>query len=79
MFRELVFLTGSTWNVRYAKIHYIDEIFHLSSDVQNVQAGHKYLFSDVTHTWADAVLECQMYGGWLVSTQITSVCIIIIL
>ena len=56
---------GKQWN--------IDEIFHLSSGVQNVQAGHKYLFSDVTHTWADAVLECQMYGGWLVGTQITSV------
>ena len=35
--------------------------------MQNVQAGHKYLFSDVTHTWADAVLESQMYGGWLIS------------
>merc|ERR1719348_639495 len=30
------------------------------------QAGHKYLFNtDQTHTWEDAIAECQLYGGWL--------------
>ena len=29
--------------------------------------NHKYLFSDVVHSWFDAVAECQLYGGWLLS------------
>ena len=33
----------------------------------NCEEGHKYLFSDVTHTWEDALAECQLYGGWLLS------------
>merc|ERR1739844_227442 len=33
----------------------------------NCEEGHKYLFSDVTHTWHDARDECELYGGWLVS------------
>ena len=28
--------------------------------------GHKYLFSDVTHTWLEARGECELYRGWLV-------------
>ena len=31
------------------------------------QAGHKYLFSDITLNWEDAMAECQLYGGWLVN------------
>merc|ERR1712154_156057 len=31
------------------------------------EEGHKYLFSDVTHTWHDARDECELYGGWLLS------------
>ena len=33
----------------------------------NCETGHKYFFSDVTHTWQDAREECELYGGWLVS------------
>ena len=33
------------------------------------QAGHKYLFSDITLNWEDAMAECQLYGGWLVSIK----------
>ena len=33
----------------------------------SVWSGHKYLFSDVTHSWEDAFGECELYGGWLVS------------
>ena len=31
------------------------------------QEGHKYLFSDTTHTWDEALVECELYGGWLVN------------
>ena len=31
-----------------------------------MQEGYKYLFSDITHNWNDAIAECQLYGGWLV-------------
>ena len=31
------------------------------------QEGHKYLFSDATHTWDEALVECELYGGWLVN------------
>ena len=31
------------------------------------EEGHKYLFSDVMHTWQDARDECELYGGWLLS------------
>ena len=31
------------------------------------ETGHKYLFSDVGHTWQDAREECELYGGWLLS------------
>ena len=31
------------------------------------QEGHKYLFSDATHTWDEALTECELYGGWLVN------------
>ena len=36
---------------------------------ENLQCerGHKYLFSDVSHTWQDARDECELYGGWLLS------------
>ena len=36
---------------------------------ENLQCerGHKYLFSDVYHTWQDARDECELYGGWLLS------------
>ena len=33
----------------------------------NCEAGHKYLFSEVKHTWYDASDECELYGGWLLS------------
>lgn len=33
----------------------------------NCEEGHRYLFSDVMHPWDDAVAECQLYGGWLLS------------
>ena len=29
--------------------------------------GHKYLFSDATHSWDEALVECELYGGWLVN------------
>merc|ERR1719342_1272461 len=28
------------------------------------EVGHKYMFSDETHTWNEAIAECQLYGGW---------------
>jgi len=31
------------------------------------EEGHKYLFSDTSHTWYEARGECELYGGWLVS------------
>ena len=31
--------------------------------------GHKYLFSEATHTWLDAMAECMLYGGWLVDVN----------
>ena len=31
------------------------------------EEGHKYLFSDTSHTWQDARDECELYGGWLLS------------
>ena len=31
------------------------------------EPGHKYLFSDLYHTWQDAREECELYGGWLLS------------
>merc|ERR550532_666127 len=31
------------------------------------EEGHKYLFSDTSHTWQDAREECELYGGWLLS------------
>ena len=42
-----------------------DKSLHPSSNF--LQAGHKYLFSDTAYTWEDAMAECQLYGGWLVS------------
>ena len=29
--------------------------------------GHKYLFSEVSLTWDEAVGECSLYAGWLVA------------
>lgn len=34
-----------------------------------MQKGHKYLFSDVSHTWFEARAECELYGGWLVQIK----------
>ena len=31
------------------------------------QEGHKYLFSDVATSWDEALVECELYGGWLVN------------
>ena len=31
------------------------------------EEGHKYLFSDIKLTWQDARVECELYGGWLLS------------
>ena len=31
------------------------------------EAGHKYLFSEITLNFEDAMGECGLYGGWLVS------------
>eukprot|EP00091_Calanus_sinicus_P019403 TRINITY_DN4865_c0_g1_i1.p1 TRINITY_DN4865_c0_g1~~TRINITY_DN4865_c0_g1_i1.p1 ORF type:complete len:160 (-),score=21.98 TRINITY_DN4865_c0_g1_i1:41-520(-) len=28
---------------------------------------HKYLFSEITAGWQDALDECELYGGWLLS------------
>ena len=43
-------------------------IYLLSSSVLTVtQEGHKYLFSDATHSWDEALVECELYGGWLVN------------
>merc|ERR1711997_984169 len=33
----------------------------------NCERGHKYLFSDVQHTWQDARDECELYEGYLLS------------
>ena len=33
------------------------------------QEGHKYLFSDVSHSWSDALSECYLYGGSLVTIE----------
>ena len=33
----------------------------------NCEEGQKNLFSDVTHNWYDAMGECELYGGWLLS------------
>ena len=30
------------------------------------EPGHKYLFSEVTMTWEEARVECDLSGGWLV-------------
>ena len=29
--------------------------------------GHRYLFSETSLSWSEAVEECSLYGGWLVS------------
>merc|ERR1711879_309058 len=29
--------------------------------------GHKYLFSELSLSWDEAVGECSLYAGWLVS------------
>ena len=34
-----------------------------------LQAGHKYLFSDEKRPWQDAMLECELYGGFLLSLK----------
>ena len=40
----------------------------IQSSIESIyQAGHKYLFSDSLLPWTDAVDECKLYGGWLVS------------
>ena len=33
------------------------------------QEGHKYIFSEITHNWADSVAECEAYGGWLLNIE----------
>ena len=44
------------------------KIYLLFSSVLIVtQEGHKYLFSDATHSWDEALVECELYGGWLVN------------
>ena len=27
------------------------------------------MFSEITHTWIDALAECELYGGWLVNIK----------
>ena len=34
-----------------------------------IQAGHKYLFSEVALNWEDARAECELYGGWIVDVN----------
>ena len=45
-----------------------DGIEETSPHWENLECepGHKYLFSEVTMTWEDARVECDLYGGWLV-------------
>ena len=31
------------------------------------EPGYKYLFSDIQVPWEDARVECELYGGWLLS------------
>ena len=59
-----MFLIGKMWSVRYWKWN-IQHI-HLYLLLQFYE-GHKYLFSDETHTWQDSIAECELYGGWLVN------------
>merc|ERR1712126_237481 len=33
------------------------------------ERGHKYLFSEVTLSWTEARIECELYGGWLVDVN----------
>ena len=36
-------------------------------DDVSVKPRHKYLYSDVATTWAEAREQCALYGGWLVT------------
>ena len=31
--------------------------------------GHKYLFSEMLHTWQDAKSECELSGGFLLNLK----------
>jgi len=33
------------------------------------EQGHKYLFSEITHNWEDAIAECILYRGWLLDVK----------
>ena len=39
----------------------------ISQSVLCCKEGHKYLFSDVATSWDEALVECELYGGWLVN------------
>ena len=60
----MIFRNGKIWSAR--SVRRTEDIgLHPSSNC--LQAGHRYLFSDTAYTWEDAMAECQLYGGWLVS------------
>ena len=62
----MLILHGRTWNVRsnINQTSYESLTFNLI-----LKEGHKYLFSDLTHNWGDAVTKCQSYGGWLLNIK----------
>ena len=54
---------GRIWNARWINLF----VTFSSMMCRYCQAGHKYLFSDVSHNWEEARGECELYGGWLVN------------